>query len=87
MLLRCVRRIGGWPQVALVARVDGKIYFADGILPLLPVLERSIGVLSGHVAAATAPDAQPSVAMRRLTRIHVRSVEEPVNLEDGFQYN
>jgi hypothetical protein len=28
-----------------------------------------------------------SQALRRLTRIHARSVEEPVNLDDGFQYN
>ena len=66
LLLRCKRRIGGLPQVALVASVDGEIYVADGILPVLPVLERSIGVLSGHLAPATAPDAQPSLAMREL---------------------
>jgi hypothetical protein len=28
-----------------------------------------------------------AVALRRLTRVHTRSVEEPVNLDDGFQYN
>ena len=28
-----------------------------------------------------------SQALRRLTRIHARSVEEPVNLDEGFQYN
>ena len=28
-----------------------------------------------------------SVAIRRLTRLHSRSVEEPVNLDEGFQYN
>lgn len=28
-----------------------------------------------------------SVALRRLTRVHTRSVEEPVNLDEGFQYN
>ena len=66
LLMRCTRRVGGFPQVALVASVDGKIYFADGILPLLPVLERSIGVLSGHLTPAAAPAAQPSLAMRQL---------------------
>ena len=66
LLLRCTRRVGGFPQVALVASVDGQIYLADGILPLLPVLERSIGVLSGHLAPAAAPAAQNSLAMRQL---------------------
>ena len=28
-----------------------------------------------------------SQALRRLTRIHARSVEEPVNLDEGYQYN
>jgi CHAT domain-containing protein/tetratricopeptide (TPR) repeat protein len=66
LLLRCKRRNGGLPQVALVASVDGQIYFADGILPVLPVLERSIGVLSGHLAPAAALQAQPPPAMRQL---------------------
>ena len=47
-VLSCTRRIGGWPQVALIASVDGKVYGADGITPALPALERSIAVLSGR---------------------------------------
>jgi CHAT domain-containing protein/tetratricopeptide (TPR) repeat protein len=53
-LLRCTRRIGGWPQVALVAAVGGRVYLADGILPTVPVMERSIAVLSGRISAPTA---------------------------------
>ncbi len=53
-LLQCTRRIGGWPQLALVAAVGGRVYLADGILPVLPVMERAIGVLSGRVTAGTA---------------------------------
>ena len=55
VLLSCTRKVGGWPQAALVASVDGQIYQADGILPAVPVLERSIGVLSGKVTAQSAP--------------------------------
>ena len=51
--MQCRRRIGGWPQVALVAAVDGRLYQADGILPTLAVIERSIGVLSGRVSASS----------------------------------
>ncbi len=53
-LLRCIRRIGGWPQVALVASVGDRVYLADGILPVLAVMERAIGVLSGRTVAGTA---------------------------------
>lgn len=53
MLLECTRLIGGWPQVALVASVGGGTYYADGLLPTLPVMERAIGVLSGRVSAGS----------------------------------
>jgi len=56
MLLQCTRRVGGWPQVAIVSVIDGRAYFADGVLPSLPVIERAIGVSSGQLAAgAPAP--------------------------------
>jgi CHAT domain-containing protein len=53
VVLSCYRRVGGWPEVGLVAAVDDKTYFAHGILPTLPVIQRSIGVLAKRVA----PDA------------------------------
>jgi len=49
VVLQCTRRVGGWPQVALAADVGGTAYYADGILPALPVMERGIGVLSGRI--------------------------------------
>ena len=52
-ILKCTRRNGGWPQVALVANVKGRIYQADGILPALPVMERSIAILSGLASGST----------------------------------
>ena len=55
VLLQCTRRIGGWPQVALVASVDGRTWLADGILPTMPVMERSIGILSGPDYRARGP--------------------------------
>jgi CHAT domain-containing protein len=51
VVLSCNRRVGGWPEVGLVAAVGEQTYLAHGILPTLPVLERSIGVLSRRVAA------------------------------------
>ena len=55
LILQCTRRIGGWPQVAMVALVNGKAWYADGVLPVLPVMERAIGVLSGLRRADAAP--------------------------------
>ena len=66
LVLSCTRKVGGWPQAALVARVGGRDYVADGILPAAPVLQRSIAVLSGRAAASAAPSLPPGQAQSLL---------------------
>ncbi|HEX3347822.1 MAG TPA: CHAT domain-containing tetratricopeptide repeat protein [Acetobacteraceae bacterium] len=66
LLLRCTRRVGGWPQLALVASVDGRAYLADGIAPTLPAVVRTIAVMSGKVPAQQAADPVPSAELRAL---------------------
>jgi len=68
LVLSCVRRIGGWPQIALAASVDGRIWLAQGILPTLPAMQRSIGILSGRVARVAATALPPSAADALLSR-------------------
>ena len=53
-LLQCTQRIGGWPHVALVASIGGQGWFADGVLPSLPAMERAIGVMAGRISPAAA---------------------------------
>ncbi len=65
VLLSCVRKIGGWPQVALVASVGGNVWYADGVLPAYPAMERSLGVISGKLSA-TAARQQPGSEADRL---------------------
>ena len=62
LLLACTRKVGGWPQAALVTRIDGRTYVADGILPSLPVIERGIAVLSGRASPADAAAIPPGQA-------------------------
>src|SRR5690348_15240313 len=50
-LMQCTRLTGGWPHVAMVALVNGTIFYADGVLPAAQVMERSIGVLAGVTRA------------------------------------
>jgi CHAT domain-containing protein len=68
LLLHCTRRLGGWPQIAIVTVVGGKAYYADGVEPSLPAMERSIGVLSGMLqgAAVTQHQISPALAAQRL---------------------
>ena len=68
VLLSCTRRIGGWPQVALVALADGRAWYADGVGPALPVVERAIGVLSGTAAPAAGGAEAPSGAEALMAR-------------------
>jgi CHAT domain-containing protein len=49
VVLQCVRRAGGWPQAVLAADLGGVVYYGDGIMPALPVMERGLGVLSGRL--------------------------------------
>ena len=71
-ILNCTRRVGGWPQVAMVANVKGRLYLADGILPALPVMERAIGIMaglsSGSFAALPGSDADTLLASQLAAR-------------------
>ncbi len=68
MLLQCTQRLGGWPHRALVASVNGTAWYADGVLPAQPAMERSIGVMAGvlQAEAAGASSASDALAASRL---------------------
>lgn len=53
-VLSCTQRFGGWPHVALAAIIGGRAYFADGVAPALPAMQRAVGVLSGKISARDA---------------------------------
>ncbi len=61
-LMQCTRRIGGWPHIAIVSLLGGRAWYADGVLPALPVMERTVGVLTGRIAPAEASAAARSAA-------------------------
>src|SRR5262249_31849861 len=54
-LMQCTRLLGGWAHVAMVALVNGNVWYADGVLPAAQVMERSVGVLAGVMRADAAP--------------------------------
>jgi CHAT domain-containing protein/tetratricopeptide (TPR) repeat protein len=68
LMMQCTSRLGGWPQVAMVAVVNGSLWRGDGVLPAATVLERSIGVLSGVERPGVAPpgSAADGLLARRL---------------------
>jgi CHAT domain-containing protein len=72
-LLQCTQRRGGWPHVALVALVGGRAWYADGVLPAAPVMQRAIGVRAGLIAADAAPPSSAADALLA-TRLAAQSV-------------
>lgn len=68
-LLDCTRRSGGWPHVALLARLGGETVMADGVLPALPAIETAASVVTGGAPAAaqgSARSAALALASQRL---------------------
>ena len=55
LLLSCTSRTGGWPQVAMVAAVNGTLWRGDAVLPAATAMEHSIGELSGVEQPGTTP--------------------------------
>jgi CHAT domain-containing protein len=72
-LLQCTQRRGGWPHVALVALVGGHVWYADGVLPAAPVMQRAIGVRAGLISADAAPPSSAADALLA-TRLAAQSV-------------
>ncbi len=62
-LLNCTQRLGGWPHVALVALVGGRAWYADGVLPAAPAMQRAIGVRAGVLRATEAPPSSAADAL------------------------
>jgi CHAT domain-containing protein len=62
-LLECAQRNGGWPHVAMVAIVDGRAWYADGVLPAAVVIQRAIGVRAGILSADTVPPSSAADAL------------------------
>jgi hypothetical protein len=71
-LMQCTRLVGGWPHVAMVALVNGTVFYSDGVLPAAQVMERSIGVLAGVTHAdAVAPSSSADALLA--SRLAARS--------------
>ena len=66
LLMRCTRRVGGWPHLALAATTGGRGFVADGVAPALPAIERGIGVITGRVAAGAAAPVDTDRLVQRL---------------------
>ncbi len=81
-LLTCTQRLGGWPHVAMVALVGGRLWYADGVLPAAGAMERAIGVRAGIVSASAAPPGSAADAL-----LATRLAAQAFSSGDIGQYN
>ena len=74
-LLQCTQRAGGWPHVAVVALINGRAWFGDGVLPAATVMEAAIGVRAGLIKPGAAPPSSGADALlaQRLAAQSVKS--------------
>jgi len=68
LLMRCNRKLEGFPQTTFVALLDGHAWFADGVPAASPVMERALALNSGRITAASLGSVQesPGLAAERL---------------------
>jgi CHAT domain-containing protein len=83
-ILSCTQRYGGWPHVALATIIDGNVYYADGVLPALPPMQRAVGVVSGKISAAAAGSAAVADSNQVLAQ---RLASQAFSSGDIGQYN
>jgi len=67
-ILSCTQRFGGWPHAAFATIIDGRAYYADGVLPALAPMQRAAGVLSGTITPDSATSAQVAGANQVLAQ-------------------
>ncbi len=82
----CKLRNGNWPYMAVVAQVGDSIYLADGIPTIMPVLEQSIGQISGNFKRpATLTEDTRNRALRRMRTIIKGPIYSSRELMEYFQ--
>jgi CHAT domain-containing protein len=47
VVMQCNRKSGGWPHVAMVAQLNGKVFYIDGVPSALPALETAMASVAG----------------------------------------
>jgi CHAT domain-containing protein len=81
-LLDCTQRRLGWPHVAMVALVDGKVWYGDGVKAAFTVMERAIGIRAGLFRADAVPPSSAADAV-----MAQRLAAEVVSSGDIGQYD
>jgi CHAT domain-containing protein len=75
LLMQCTRRVGGWPHVAVVTLVDGNAWYLDGVDAAVPVMARSLAVMTGTGSAEHPARELPGADALLATRLAAQAMK------------
>ena len=73
--MQCTRRVGGWPHVAMVTVVNGTAWYVDGVSASLPVMARSLAIMTGQSSGGEAASRLPGADALLATRLAAQATK------------
>ena len=75
VIMQCTRRVGGWPQVAMVTVVDGTAWYLDGVSASVPVMARSLAIMTGRSSGGETASRLPGADALLATRLAAQATK------------
>jgi CHAT domain-containing protein len=75
VIMQCTRRVGGWPHVAMVTLINDTAWYLDGVDAAVPVMARSLAVLTGQSSGGEAASQLPGADALLATRLAAQATK------------
>ena len=75
VIMQCTRRVGGWPHVAMVTVVGGTAWYLDGVSASVPVMARSLAIMTGQSSGGEAASRLPGADALLATRLAAQATK------------
>ena len=75
VIMQCTRRVGGWPHVAMVTVVGGTAWYFDGVSASVPVMARSLAIMTGQSSGGEAASRLPGADALLATRLAAQATK------------
>jgi CHAT domain-containing protein len=75
VIMQCTRRVGGWPQVAMVTVVNGTAWYLDGVSASVPVMARSLAIMTGRSSGGENASRLPGADALLATRLAAQATK------------
>ena len=75
IIMQCTRRVGGWQHVAMVTVVGGTAWYLDGVSASVPVMARSLAIMTGQSSGGEAASRLPGADALLATRLAAQATK------------